>query len=84
MLATHRVQDAFGLARFRFDENANRVIPVLQNGHNPTPGETKAEGVTGPTTVLVIREGQIYFEGTAEELLKTSDDYLKTFLASAE
>ena len=83
MLATHRVQDAFGLARFRFDENANRVIPVLQNGHNPTPGETKAEGVTGPTTVLVIREGQIYFEGTAEELLKTSDDYLKTFLESA-
>jgi phospholipid/cholesterol/gamma-HCH transport system ATP-binding protein len=84
MLATHRVQDAFGLARFRFDENANRVIPVLQDGHHPTPGETKAEGVTGPTTVLVIREGQIYFEGTAEELLKTSDDYLKTFLESAE
>jgi ABC-type transporter Mla maintaining outer membrane lipid asymmetry ATPase subunit MlaF len=34
--------------------------------------------------VLVLREGKIYFEGPADELLRTKDDYLKKFLASAE
>jgi len=34
--------------------------------------------------VLVLREGKIYFAGPADELLRTKDDYLKKFLASAE
>jgi phospholipid/cholesterol/gamma-HCH transport system ATP-binding protein len=80
MLATHRVQDAFGLARFRFDQKTSRVVPVTHNGHDPTP----RVGASGPTNILVIREGQVYFEGAAEELLKTRDEYLKTFLESAE
>ena len=84
MLATHRVQDAFGLARFRFDEKTNRVLPVTHNGHNPASGQAGGERANGPTNVLVIREGQVYFEGAAEELLNTPDKYLKTFLESAE
>jgi phospholipid/cholesterol/gamma-HCH transport system ATP-binding protein len=83
MLATHRVQDAFGLARFRFSKETSRVVPVAQNGHNPAPRETSAETASGPTNVLVLREGQIYFEGAAEGFLSTSDEYLKTFLESA-
>src|SRR5271154_5777134 len=31
LLATHRVQDAFGLAHFRFDQAANRVLPDAKN-----------------------------------------------------
>ncbi len=75
MLATHRIQDAFGLARFRFDRKTNRVTPAAPDGHPPA---------TAPTNVLVLREGQIYFQGAALELLGTSDDYLKAFLESAE
>jgi ABC-type transporter Mla maintaining outer membrane lipid asymmetry ATPase subunit MlaF len=32
----------------------------------------------------VLRGGKIYFEGAADELLHSSDEYLKAFLASAE
>ncbi|HXX45987.1 MAG TPA: ATP-binding cassette domain-containing protein [Candidatus Acidoferrales bacterium] len=85
MLATHRVQDAFGLARFRFDSESGRVMPIVKNGERSSQSEVEeAESRFAPTNVLVIRDGKIYFEGTAEDVLHTSDDYLKTFLASAE
>ena len=32
LLATHRLQDAFGLANYRFDGQAGRVVPVSHNG----------------------------------------------------
>jgi ABC-type transporter Mla maintaining outer membrane lipid asymmetry ATPase subunit MlaF len=37
-----------------------------------------------PTNVLVLREGKIYFEGSAEQVLHSNDSYLKGFLISAE
>jgi phospholipid/cholesterol/gamma-HCH transport system ATP-binding protein len=85
MLATHRVQDAFGLAHFRFDSQTGRVMPISKNGERPAHREREpgGEGIP-PTNVLVLRDGRVYFEGTAEDVLHTSDDYLKTFLASAE
>jgi phospholipid/cholesterol/gamma-HCH transport system ATP-binding protein len=83
MLATHRVQDALGLARFRFDEKSGRVTAVASNGHHPAPIGKNQERASGATNVLVLREGKIYFEGAAEELLTTSDEYVKTFLESA-
>ena len=94
LLATHRVQDAFGLANFRFDKATGQVVPL---GGNGTAGATQslarrekaAEGSlernqTRPTNVLVLRDGKIYFEGPADELLQTKDEYLRKFLASAE
>ena len=75
LLATHRVQDAFGLANFQLDEASGRVIPLGRDGE-------KREAP--PTNVLVLRGGEIYFEGAADELLRTSDEYLKNFLVSAE
>jgi len=74
MLATHRVQDAFGLANYRFDKATGQV---KHDGN----GERSEEA---PTNVVVLRGGEIYFEGAAEELLHSSDKYLKEFLASAE
>ena len=75
LLATHRVQDAFGLANFRFDKANNRVERLSGNG-------TRRE--THPTNVIVLRDGEIYFEGAADEMLHSSDEYLKKYLASAE
>jgi phospholipid/cholesterol/gamma-HCH transport system ATP-binding protein len=79
LLATHRVQDAFGLANFRFDLNSKRVVPLVPNG-TQAPRATDVSS----TTVLVLREGCVYFEGSAEEFRQSSDEYLKQFLASAE
>jgi phospholipid/cholesterol/gamma-HCH transport system ATP-binding protein len=87
LLATHRVQDAFGLANFRFDKESNRVVSDGGNGaRRVEPGHGQGEGVAvaPPTNVLVLREGKVYFEGTAESVLHSSDEYLKKFLASAE
>ena len=75
LLATHRVQDAFGLANFRFDKAQGRVVATGRNG---------ARSEAPPTNVLVLRRGEIYFEGAADGLLHSSDDYLKKFLMSAE
>lgn len=83
MLATHRVQDAFGLARFRFDSETGRVLPVGHNGHQAAKREDHGEGAP-PTNILVLRDGRVYFEGAADEILRSSDDYLKTYLVSAE
>jgi phospholipid/cholesterol/gamma-HCH transport system ATP-binding protein len=75
LLATHRVQDAFGLANFRFDKANNRVERLGGNG-------TRAQSLA--TNVIVLRDGEIYFEGPADEMLHSSDEYLKKYLASAE
>jgi phospholipid/cholesterol/gamma-HCH transport system ATP-binding protein len=82
LLATHRVQDAFGLAHYRFDQAAGRVVPIDGNGGRAAPQAAHVEAP--PTNVIVLREGQVYFEGAADEVLHSTDEYLKTFLASAE
>jgi phospholipid/cholesterol/gamma-HCH transport system ATP-binding protein len=115
LLATQRVQDAFGLANFHFDKNtghilrdkteAGRAAQTLQTANGAqserktwqqreSVGSAKvAKGATGSpahngrisaTNVLVLRDGKIYFEGAADALLRTSDEYLNEFLASAK
>lgn len=71
LLATHRLQDAFGLANYRFDGETGRVVPVSSNG---------ASSAAAATNFVVLREGRIYFEGTPPELADTSDAYLRRFL----
>jgi phospholipid/cholesterol/gamma-HCH transport system ATP-binding protein len=75
MLATHRLQDGFALAKFRFDPDEKRVvrIPESGNGGAPAAGE--------PTTrFLVYRDGRVYFEGQPEEIAESKDAYLQRFL----
>jgi ABC-type transporter Mla maintaining outer membrane lipid asymmetry ATPase subunit MlaF len=129
LLATHRLQDAFGLAHFRFDEASGRVVRVadaylatrndaLARGNNTAKPDNESDAaasatVSGPaardlnpmdvkrvaqavhesyggqggahaTTVMVLRGGKIYFEGAADDMLDSKDEYLKKFLAAAE
>jgi phospholipid/cholesterol/gamma-HCH transport system ATP-binding protein len=75
LLATQRVQDAFGLANYRFDKATSHVMRLSGNGARPD---------APPTNILVLRNGEIFFEGSTEELVRSSDQYLKQFLLSAE
>jgi phospholipid/cholesterol/gamma-HCH transport system ATP-binding protein len=75
LLATQRVQDAFGLANYRFDKASGHVTHDSGNGARPD---------APPTNILVLRDGEIFFEGSTEEMLHSSDKYLKQFLLSAE
>ena len=72
LLATHRLQDAFGLANYRFDGQSGRVVPVANNGASRPSGAA--------TTFVVLREGKVYFEGSPPELADTRDAYLRRFL----
>lgn len=76
LLATHRVQDAFGLANYHFDAKAEKI------GRDRAGGEPGAAHVP-PTNVIVLRDGKIYFQAAAEEFRKSSDKYLQQFMASA-
>jgi len=78
LLATHRLQDAFALANFRFDARAGRVVPVAQNGR---AAAALPEGAIEPATnFLVLRDGGVYFEGDQRAILGSRDAYLKRFL----
>ena len=70
LLATHRLQDGFALANFRFDPKTKSVIrDHSSESSNPVV-----------TRFLVLRDGKIYFEGFPEQLLETKDPYLQRFL----
>jgi phospholipid/cholesterol/gamma-HCH transport system ATP-binding protein len=72
LLATHRLQDGFALAHFRFDPDTRRVVrEPIHTPHAPEEHETK---------FLAYRNGRIYFEGSPEELASSKDAYLQRFL----
>jgi phospholipid/cholesterol/gamma-HCH transport system ATP-binding protein len=68
MLATHRLQDGFALANFRFDPETKHVVRLGAAGNGAV------------TRFLVYREGSVYFEGSPEEIATSKDPYLKRFL----
>jgi phospholipid/cholesterol/gamma-HCH transport system ATP-binding protein len=72
MLATHRLQDGFALANYRFDPATKHVVRAKGNGAG-----TSGEPVT---RFLVYRDGLVYFEGSPEEIAHSQDPYLKRFL----
>jgi phospholipid/cholesterol/gamma-HCH transport system ATP-binding protein len=76
LLATHRLQDAFGLANYEFDAKENRVVKQLS-----APADTVHSADGQPiTNIMVLREGRVYFEGGQKDMLESQDEYLKRFL----
>jgi phospholipid/cholesterol/gamma-HCH transport system ATP-binding protein len=70
LLATHRLQDGFALANFHFDPQSRKVR------RDSSPESSHA----APTRFLVLRAGEIYFQGTPDALMKSPDPYLQRFL----
>lgn len=72
MVVTHRLQDGYALANFIYSPNTQALIPSPTNGaasHSPA------------TRFMVLRDGGIYFQGSAQELAHSADPYLRRFLA---
>jgi phospholipid/cholesterol/gamma-HCH transport system ATP-binding protein len=74
LLATHRVQDGFALAKFHFDVARNSVVP------NEDRLSGTAQSAESITRFVVLRDGAIFFSGTPDELAAAKDPYLKRFL----
>jgi phospholipid/cholesterol/gamma-HCH transport system ATP-binding protein len=73
LLATHRLQDAFALANYRFDGETGRVVPAPHNGNG-----SRAGGAA--TNFVVLRGGKAYFEGSPQTIADSKDEYLRRFL----
>ncbi len=70
LLVTHRLQDAFTMASQYFDRKLNKMVPLED-------GSTR----NVHTTFLILRDHKIIFEGTAPELLRCHDPYIREYLS---
>jgi phospholipid/cholesterol/gamma-HCH transport system ATP-binding protein len=70
LLVTHRLQDAFTMASHYFDRKLNKMVPLE---------DSSARNVH--TTFLILRDHKIIFEGTASELLRCHDPYIREYLS---
>jgi phospholipid/cholesterol/gamma-HCH transport system ATP-binding protein len=71
IVVTHRLQDAFWLARFAYSKDTDGLVPISGSG---------VKGPASTTRFLVLREGSVYFHGTPDEVVSTRDPYLQQFL----
>lgn len=69
LLITHRLQDAFVLARNRFNAEAGKMELIPDNG------------IDDSTKFLVLNEGRVVFDGTTEALVHTDDPWLKEYIS---
>jgi phospholipid/cholesterol/gamma-HCH transport system ATP-binding protein len=70
ILVTHQLEDAFYVANHRAMVREGRVTVV----------EAPAD-VADDAAFMMLRDGRIYFEGSAKELMASRDPYLKNFLS---
>ena len=71
VLVTHQLRDAFYVATQEAVRGADGKVDIQQAAHE------KIE----QADFVMIKEGQVHFEGTAEELRHSKDPYLLTFLS---
>jgi phospholipid/cholesterol/gamma-HCH transport system ATP-binding protein len=69
LVITHRIQDAYLLARSRFNTQTEKVEQIPNNG------------IDDSTKFLVLNEGKVVFDGTTEELVHSNDPWLKEYLS---
>jgi phospholipid/cholesterol/gamma-HCH transport system ATP-binding protein len=69
LLITHRLQDAFALARNRFNAQTGRMELIPNNG------------IDDSTKFLVLNEGKVVFDGTTEALVHNDDPWLKEYIS---
>lgn len=72
LLVTHRLQDAFVMATHRYD-SAKGMVPLPKDG----PGH----GMDESTKFLMLNDGGVVFHGTTEELVHSSDPWIKEYLS---
>ena len=72
LIVTHRLQDAFVMATHRFDP--------ATGGMKPIPKDGPERGVDPGIQFLILNEATIVFQGTTEELVHSTDPWIKRYL----
>jgi phospholipid/cholesterol/gamma-HCH transport system ATP-binding protein len=70
LMVTHRLQDAFTMATHQFDKATNQLV-VLPKGQR---GEV-------PMSFLILRDGKVIFDGDAQQLTSSRDDYIREYIS---
>lgn len=70
IIVTHQLRDAFFIATHEAVESKGE-IEFVQAGQTPPPR----------TTVLMLKDGRVLFEGQAADLRASTDPYLRAFLS---
>jgi phospholipid/cholesterol/gamma-HCH transport system ATP-binding protein len=70
LLVSHRLQDAFTMATHYFDRQTNHMRPL-------PPGSLREL----PVTFLVIKDGKVIFDGDAQQLAHTKDEYIREYIS---
>jgi phospholipid/cholesterol/gamma-HCH transport system ATP-binding protein len=68
LLVTHRLQDAFMMATHRFDVEQNKMVPLPDGKLDPQ------------TSFLMLHDRKLAFDGTTEELVHSTDPFIKDYL----
>jgi phospholipid/cholesterol/gamma-HCH transport system ATP-binding protein len=68
ILVTHRLQDAFTLCTHRFDSELGHMVPLPKGHADPN------------TTVLMLEEGRLIFDGSLHDIVHTDNKFVREFL----
>lgn len=70
LLVTHRLQDAFTMATHYFDRTQNKMVSL------PPGARTEV-----PFSFLILRDGQVIFDGDLAQLRATKDEYIREYIS---
>jgi len=70
LLVTHRLQDGFTMATHYFDRQANQMRALPPSSHRELP-----------VTFLIIRDGKVIFDGDAQQLANSKDEYIREYIS---
>jgi phospholipid/cholesterol/gamma-HCH transport system ATP-binding protein len=70
LLVSHRIQDGFTMATHYFDRTTNHMRPL--------PVGSRVEL---PVTFLVLRDNKVIFDGDAQQLAHTKDEYIREYIS---
>lgn len=70
LMVTHRLQDAFVMASHYYDTKTNEMKPLPPGAKHDVR-----------TSFIILRGGKIIFDGTAQELANSEDEYIREYIS---
>jgi len=70
LLVTHRLQDAFAMATHQFDPHTNQLRALPRGQYCDVS-----------MSFLILRDGQVIFDGDVRELMRTHDEYIREYIS---
>jgi phospholipid/cholesterol/gamma-HCH transport system ATP-binding protein len=70
LMVTHRLQDAFTMATYQFDQATNKMVALPKGQHCEVP-----------MSFLILRDSKVIFDGDAHQLATSRDDYIREYIS---